>query len=273
MAQELFRFDGKRVLVVGGATGMGAAAAQIAQDLGGRIVVLDVADVTYPCEQKLAVDLSDKASVDGVLAQLEGPFDSVFSCAGIADGPESLMRVNFISQRHIIDTLFADGRLRDGGAVAMISSVGGLAWQSNLPQLQDFLSNDTWEGMQRWIDEHEGTNTYVFSKQVMNAYVASRAFEFAKRRMRINSIMPGGTDTPLARKHADVWLPFQADYREATGLERLTPEKMGSVLAFLCMDAAVGINGTPILVDDGYCASGITGTFDSPTVKMLAGIA
>jgi NAD(P)-dependent dehydrogenase (short-subunit alcohol dehydrogenase family) len=271
MANDLFGYDDKRVLVVGGATGMGAAAAQIAQRRGASIVVLDVADVTYPCQRTFRVDLADKASVDAVLAQLDGSFDSVFSCAGVADGSASLMKINFISQRYIIDTLFGDGRLADGGAVAMISSVGGLGWQAHLPPLLDFLAENTWERMERWVAEHDRTNNYVFSKQAMNAYVASRAFQFAKRRMRINAIMPGGTDTPLARKHADTWLPFQADYRDATGLPRLTPEKMGSVLAFLCTEAAAGVNGTLIQIDDGYVASGITGSFESPTVTMLAG--
>lgn len=271
MAHDLFGYDGKRVLVVGGATGMGAAAAQIAQEMGARTVVLDVANVEYPCEGKFSVDLADKVSVDAVLDQLDGSFDAVFSCAGIADGPASLMSINFISQRHIIDTLFGDGRLVDGGVVAMISSIGGLGWQAQLPRLLEFLAESTWEAMEQWVAEHEGTNSYVFSKQAMNAYVSSRAFEFAKRRMRINAIMPGGTDTPLARKHADTWLPFQADYREATGLPHLTPEKMGGVVAFLCTEAAAGINGTLIQVDDGYVASGITGSFDSPTVTMLAG--
>ena len=41
-----FRFDGKRVLVVGGATGMGAAAAELALDLGAEVVVMDRAEVT-----------------------------------------------------------------------------------------------------------------------------------------------------------------------------------------------------------------------------------
>ena len=112
---------------------------------------------------------------------------------------------------------------------------------------------------------------YVFSKQAMNAYVASQALAYARRNMRINAIMPGGTDTPLARKHADTWLPFQADFREATGRSHLTPQQMGRALAFLCMDAASGINGATLVVDDGYMPSGITGTLASPTVSMLAG--
>ena len=271
MATNLFSFEGKRVLVVGGATGMGAAAARLAIDLGGDVTVLDIVDVDYPTTRSLHVDLSDHASVDAALAELDGPYDAVFSCAGIADGPP-LIKINFIAQRHIIDTMVADGRLAGGSAVAMISSIGGGGWQASIPQSLEFLATGTWEGMERWIEAHDGTNNYVFSKQAMNTYVASSAFEFAKRGMRINAIMPGGTDTPLAQKNAETWLPFQGDYREATGLPHLTPEQMGNTLAFLCMDAASGINGATIVVDDGYVPSAITGTFESPILKMMLGL-
>jgi NAD(P)-dependent dehydrogenase (short-subunit alcohol dehydrogenase family) len=151
----------------------------------------------------------------------------------------------------------------------MISSIGGIGWQSQIAQALDFLGNDTWEAMEQWVDEHEGTNSYVFSKVAMNTYVASRAFPFAKKGMRINAVMPGGTDTPLARKHPDTWLPFQGEYREATGQAHLTPEQMGDTIAFLCMDAASGINGATVIVDDGYVPSTITGSFESPIVKMM----
>ena len=270
MGSEEFRFDGKRVLVVGGATGMGAAAAQLAAELGGEITVLDIEPIGYPTKASVQVDLSDRASVDAGLDRLDGKFDVVFSCAGIADGPK-VMKVNFISQRHIIDTLVADGRVGGGAAIGMISSIGGYAWQSNLAQCLDFLLNDTWEAMQRWVDDHEGTDSYVFSKQAMNAYVARQALEYAAKDMRINAIMPGGTDTPLARKNPDTWLPFQGDFREATGRSHLTPRQMGNALAFLCMGAASGINGASLVVDDGYMSAGITGALSSPTVSMLAG--
>lgn len=271
MGAELFRYDGKHVLVVGGATGMGAAAARLAVELGGDVTVLDIEEVSYPCGRSLEVDLSDHSSVDAVLSRLEGPYEAVFSCAGIAGGPD-LMKVNFISQRHILEALLSDGRLGFGAAVAMISSIGGAGWQSRVPQALDFLANDTWEAMETWVDSHEGTNDYSFSKVAMNTYVAREAFRYAKKRMRINAVMPGGTDTPLARKHADTWLPFQGDYRDATGLPRMTPEQMGNTVAFLCMDAASGINGTTVTVDDGYVSSAIAGTFDSPAVKMILGI-
>ena len=45
---DAFRYDGKRVLVVGGATGMGAAAAELVQDAGAEVVVMDFAEVKLP---------------------------------------------------------------------------------------------------------------------------------------------------------------------------------------------------------------------------------
>ncbi|HEY7105419.1 MAG TPA: SDR family oxidoreductase, partial [Acidimicrobiia bacterium] len=209
---------------------------------------------------------------DSALGELDGPYDAVFSCAGVSDPHPQLMKINFIGQRCIIDTLEADGRLADGGAVAMISSIGGVGWQSEVPQALDFLANDAWDSMNAWVDAHDGTNNYVFSKVAMNTYVAHRAFSFAGKNMRINAIMPGATDTPLARKHADTWLPFQGEYREATGKPHLTPEQMGDTLAFLCMDAASGINGCLVTVDDGYVPSTIAGSFESPVVEMMLGL-
>jgi NAD(P)-dependent dehydrogenase (short-subunit alcohol dehydrogenase family) len=272
MGAELFRFDGKRVLVVGGATGMGGAAAQLAVELGGSVTVLDIADVGFDCDRSLRVDLSDRANVDEVLSELDGPYQAVFSCAGVADGTPHLMNINFISQRHILDTLVGDGRIGSGTAVAMISSIGGAGWEKQIPLALDFLSSDGWDGMVSWVERHEGTDSYTFSKVAMNTFVAREALAYATKGMRINAIMPGGTDTPLARKHAETWLPFQADFREATGRPHLTPEQMGNTVAFLCMDAASGINGTTVIVDDGYVPSTLVGTFDSPVVKMILGV-
>ena len=47
---------------------------------------------------------------------------------------------------------------------------------------------------------------------------------------------------------------------------------MGNAVAFLCMDAASGINGATLVVDDGYVPSAITHTFDSPIVRAIIGL-
>ncbi len=266
-----FGYDGKRVLVIGGATGMGASAAQVVAGLGAEVVVMDVADVTYPVDQSIGVDLRDRASVDLAVDAIEGPLDAVFACAGVADGTPGLMLINFISQRHIINRLVESGRLVRGGSVVMISSVAGLGWQQAMPTVLDFLGADDWEAAQAWVETSQSDN-YAFSKMAINAYVADSAFPLLQKGIRINAILPGPTDTPLARANADTWLTFGADYREAAGIETLVPEQMGNVMAFLASDAASGVNGVTLLVDAGHVSSGITGSFENPVVKMLLGL-
>ena len=68
-AVDRFRYDGKRVLVVGGATGMGAAAAQTVGDLGAEVVVMDFAPVEFPVAQTIQIDLRDRPAVDDALAR------------------------------------------------------------------------------------------------------------------------------------------------------------------------------------------------------------
>lgn len=249
---------------------MGAAAAQTARDLGGEIIVMDIADVDYEAAQTIKVDLSDLDSINAALGQVDGPIHAIFSCAGIADGPP-LMKINFISQRHIIDTLVADGRLGSGGAAAMISSTAGLAWQNQLDTALDFLSKSDWDSMNAWIDAAPENNHYGFSKVAMNTYVAHEALPLLKKGIRLNAIMPGPTDTPLARANADTWLTFGQAYRDEAGTETLKPHEMGDTLVFLCSDAASGITGEIVVVDQGQAGSAITGSYDDKMMLALMG--
>lgn len=265
------RYDGKRVLVIGGATGMGAAAARIVADLGADVVVMDVADVAFAVKQKIRVDLRDRASADAALGQLRGPVHAVFACAGVADGTPGLMKINFIAQRHLIDRLIEGGVLGRGGAIAMISSLAGMMWQKNLPTVLEFLANEDWDSAAAWIDGHAGTDNYSFSKQAINTYVAHEALSLLKRGIRVNAVLPGPTETPLARANADLWLSFGADYREAAGVSVLTAEQVGHAMAFLCAPAASGICATTLVVDSGQVGAGISGSFESPIIKILTG--
>ena len=86
MKADAFRYDGKRALVVGGATGMGAAVAELVQDLGAEVVVMDYAPVTLDGAKAISLDLRDKASIDAAVDECGGPIDALFSCAGVADG-------------------------------------------------------------------------------------------------------------------------------------------------------------------------------------------
>jgi NAD(P)-dependent dehydrogenase (short-subunit alcohol dehydrogenase family) len=272
---DLFRFDGKRALVVGGASGMGAACGRLLADLGATVAVMDFVErpLDLDVKQYVRVDLREKASIDAGLAELEGEVDVLLACAGVADGTPGIDRVNFIGQRHLIESLVEADRMPPGSAIAMISSVAGLLWDRQMPLLGGFLDTPDFDAAVAWIDAHPDKASYYWTKQAVCAYVARQAFPFRARGIRINATQPGPTDTPLARANADTWLAFAQDYREAIHAEAATPEDQALPLLFLCSDAARQVNGVSILVDAGYVSAGVTGAFDAPAIRAMHGLA
>ena len=83
---DAFGYQGKHAVVVGGATGMGAAVAEVVLDGGADVVVMDRAPVTLDGVTAVSLDLSDTASIDAAVDGLSKPVDALFSCAGVADG-------------------------------------------------------------------------------------------------------------------------------------------------------------------------------------------
>jgi len=269
---DAFRYDGKRVLVVGGATGMGASAVEVVSDLGAEVVVMDRVKVEHAGATTLEVDLRERQQIDAALAQA-GPIDAVFSTAGVADGTPGIERINFISHRHIVESLVESGQMGPGGAVCLVSSGAGIGWESNLDTLADFVATEGFDEAVAWMTANPGNDHYMFSKQAVNFYVAWSSFHLLKKGVRINAILPGPTDTPLARANADLWLGFAQEYRDATGTTHLTPRQMAEAMAFLNSSAASGISGVTLLVDLGHTASSIAGSFeaDRDVVQFLLG--
>jgi NAD(P)-dependent dehydrogenase (short-subunit alcohol dehydrogenase family) len=263
---DAFSYKGKRALVVGGATGMGAATAELVQDAGAEVIIMDVAEASLPGAKFIHVNLADKDSIDKALGEVGGPIDALFSCAGVADGTPGIEKINFIGHRHLIDSLFAADMLPRGSAIGFISSAAGLGWESNLARIQDYLSTPDFDSAVKWVEENGGAD-YMSTKQVICTYVSSQAFPMLKRGVRINAICPGPTDTPLAQANKDLWLGFGSDYRAELGIEASTPMEQAYPLVFLCSDAASVVNGTILITDAGYMSSGLTEAF-APAVDV-----
>lgn len=274
MIRDLFGFDGKTALVVGGASGMGAAAANMLHELGAFVVIMDFAkpDVDFTPDQVIELDLRAKQSIDAAIDVCPKKVDVLLSCAGVADGTEGIDRVNFIGQRHLIETLVQRGTLARGSAIAMISSVAGLGWERELSLMTEFLETPSYEAAVSWIEAHPDRASYYWTKKAVCAYVARQAFDFFKRGIRINAIEPGPTDTPLARKNADTWLRAGKEYRDAVNVDAASPQDQAGPLVFLCSNAAGRVNGISFVVDGGYVSAGVTGMFDAPGIKKLVGI-
>lgn len=250
MGIEAFGYQGKRALVVGGSSGMGAATAQLLAELGAEVMVADYAPVPFAAAKFIELDLREPASIDRALDALEAPIHALFSCAGVAEVPD-VMKVNFLGQRYLIEGMMQRELLPRGSAIAMISSTAGLGWENELDKLGGLLDTATFEEGVAWVAAHPARSYYMLSKQAVCAWVARQGYPFLKRGVRINATQPGPTDTPLARANAEVWLAAGREYRQAVGIDVSRPEEQAYVLAFLCSPAASYVSGISIVTDGG----------------------
>ena len=257
---DAYGYKGKRALVVGGASGMGAAIVDVLLDAGAEVTMMDRAEVAKPGVTFHAVDLADRASIEAAAKAVDGPVDALFSCAGVAQSTPGIEKINFLGHRLFIELLLEADKLPRGSAIGMISSAAGFGWEQNLEKANAWLDVADYDEAYQWALDN-GTTDYLWSKIAINAYVAREAMGLLKKGIRINAILPGPTDTPLAQANADTWLTFGADYREEVGVEPSTPLEQAYPLVFLCSDASTAITGGVLVSDAGYFASGMAGSF------------
>jgi NAD(P)-dependent dehydrogenase (short-subunit alcohol dehydrogenase family) len=277
---ERFRYDDKRVLVSGGATGMGAAVAKLVAELGGDVVVADIQPVEFPAES-VEVDLRQQSSIDAALAAVGAPIHALFSCAGVSGAPFSpvdVMLTNFVGARHLVESA-AESLMPDGSSIAFISSIGGLGWERELDRILALLDTRDFASARRWCEEHlagdpaqqeeAAAAAYVFSKQTIDVYVQREAVALCHRGIRINATGPGPTQTPLMDSTPG-W-QFFGDQLFCTAMRRevSTPDEQAPPLVFLNSDAASGVSGQVLNVDSGYTAGGYLGVHDNPLVESL----
>ncbi len=258
---DAFRYDGRHALVVGGATGMGGAAVEVLLAAGAKVTVMDRATVERDDVTFIPVDMSSTESIDEALAALDGNVDALFSAAGVADGTPGIERINFLGHRYMIDQLFAADRLPTGSAIGFISSAAGFGWENNLEKLNPYLDITDFEEAAAYARDNL-MGDYLWSKLAVCAYVARSAMEFMRKGVRINAILPGPTNTPLAQANASTWLTFGEDYRDDLGIEASTPLEQAYPLVFINSPAAAAITGITVVSDVGYFASGQAGSYE-----------
>ena len=263
---DVLGYEGKHVVVTGAASGMGEQVARICHELGANVTALDLKPVSTPVKTSLTLDLLDQGSIDGVVAEIEGPIDSVFSCAGLPGPPFAdldVLLVNFIGARHLIEQLVP--RMPEGAAIASIASNAGLGWQQQVATLMPFIVTDGFDAGKAWCEAHPEAfagNAYSFSKQLINAWVGWRAATLIKQGIRLNNINPGPTATPM--------MPY---FEEIAGKELVhafvgpigrdsQPEEQAWPLVLLNSFRMGYVTGEALHTDGGFLGAVQTGQID-----------
>ena len=262
--QDALQYAGKRVVVTGCASGMGAAAAQILKGLDAHVIGLDIKE-TPDVAQFQEVDLKSKASIDAAVAAIGDPVDAIFSVAGLPGPPFSdldTVLVNFVGARHLIESLVPV--MPPGSAAVCVASNAGLGWEQNLEVLLEAAATDGFEAGKAWCEANPDkiASGYAPSKQLLNAWVAYRAVDLVKKGIRLNCTNPGPTETAMMPDfEAQVGAELINAFIGPSG-RRSTAEEQAWPMVFLNSPRSSYVTGESFHVDAGFLGAMVTGRLE-----------
>ena len=174
---DLLRYDGKRTIVTGAASGMGAEVAKLVTALGGEVFALDVKEPTVEVTKFLRVDLADPAAVEAAVESVGGPVYALFNCAGLPNTfpGQQVMAVNFLGHRHLTEAVIP--LMPAGGSVGFISSVGGMNFMAHMGELAELCAITDFAEAKAWCESHDElvAEGYSFSKEAIVFYTMQRS--------------------------------------------------------------------------------------------------
>lgn len=220
-------------VVVGGASGLGRATADLLRADGHAVVVADLPGTGADVE----VDVTDEATVEALfagVAEQHGGFQGVVNCAGTS----TLARVvdhDAAEWRRIVDVCLTGAFLVLKHAGRLVADGGSLVSLTSLNARQPGT----------------GLAAYCASKAGLVALTEVTALELAPRRVRVNAVAPGLVITPLTAPAMDIPGVREA-YVENTPLGRPgAPEEIAAAVRFLLSDDAAWITGETLDINGG----------------------
>lgn len=243
------RFTGKTALVTGGNSGIGFTTAKLLIAEGARVAItgrdrakLDRA-VTELGDNALGIEanLDDEAHVAAMFEQIGAAFgslDIVFANAGIS-GPTPLGGTSAAAFEAILRTNLTAVFLTVQAALPLMKAGGAVVLNGSV--MRELGA--------------PGSAAYSATKAGVTGMAKVFASELVERGIRVNTVVPGGTRTPIwtrgAREGATLDGTEQALAPRVPMARLAAPEEVAAAVLFLASGDASGMTGAEIVVDGG----------------------
>jgi 3alpha(or 20beta)-hydroxysteroid dehydrogenase len=244
------RLAGRVALVTGGAGGIGKAIVTLFEAQGASVLIADVdadpgieladatgascefvqLDVTQPAQWRSAIERSVDlfGKTPSVLVQAAGIMIEGLVEHARVDDVRSMMEINVIGTLYGMQAVLPGMKAASAGSIVLIASAGGVVFG---------------------VANHGG---YGASKAAGAALAKSAAIEFGSYGVRVNSIIPGGVDTPMNRRGSVV---DRTEFYRAMPISRIgEPDDIAYAALYLASEESSWVTGTNLLVDGGMSA-------------------
>lgn len=247
------------IVMSGCATGIGAATRKLLQAAGHTIVGIDIRDAEIIAD--LSTPQGRSQAVADVTARCSGGIDGLVLCAGLGAQVAAvgkIVSVNYFGAVELLDGLLDLLKKGRSPSAVVISSVASahLAWEKNPLAAALEGGNEAQAcAIVEQASEHGGNLAYAATKNALTVAVRKRAQLWGQSGVRLNTVAPGATETPLLQaglqdprfsESIAKFLPPMA--------RRADPSEMASVVAFLLSDAASYVHASQLYVDGGIDA-------------------
>lgn len=244
------KLSNKKIIVTGASSGIGREVAVRLSKLGSQVILIgrneerlkETLDMMSGSGHKVyAIDLTEQEDMQELFADIVsdgGKLDGLVHSAGV--GPivpikllkrktlEDVMSVNVYSFIELVRQFSNKKFHNENSSIVAISSIAA-------------------------VKAEKCQTIYSMSKAALNMAVEGLAWELAPKKIRINSIMPGVTNTPMAASASQYVSgnDFITSIAEQQLLGVIQPEQLADVCAFLLSDLSSCITGRAMYTDGG----------------------
>lgn len=240
-----YSLEGKTVLVTGASSGIGQAVAIECSKLGAQVIITarnekrlneTLNQMEGNGHQLFSCDLSDLEEVRSLVSNIQH-IDGLVSNAGTnvmapisfmkEEDIERIFQVNTISPMLLLKEIVKKKKINKGGSVVFTSSMAGVGAGAT------------------------GNGIYTASKGALSSFVKVAALELAPKRIRVNTVCPGMTETPM------IYDENVQDEELKKDMERYplgrygNPKDIAWAMIYLLSDASSWVTGTNLIIDGG----------------------